>query len=142
VNQGGSNRETESAPEQTETPNPTNPNTNNNGGVSRSNQPIPGQSISTGNSNKIQPASTIRSPQYTNLDFMNDPNLLKMFYVDLFNLDQERIPKKDFFLMYLIIENLLQDYSRKNGIGLNSLSNPQMVAIIITLLDLGNEFLK
>jgi hypothetical protein len=145
VNQGGSNSDSDSVPKQTVITNPTNPNTDNtvnNNEVTISNELIPGQPISTGNSSKPQSASIIKSPQYTNLDFMNDPNLLKMFYVDLFNLDQERIPKKEFFLMYLIIENLLQDYSRKNGIGLNSLSNPQMVAIIITLLDLGKELSK
>jgi hypothetical protein len=101
---------------------------------------IPNENISNNTNtpivNPIKP-TPINPTQYRTLDFMNDPKLLQMFYVDLFNLDQDRISKEKFFMMYLIIENLLRDYSRKNGINVDTLSNPRMVAIIITLLDLG-----
>jgi hypothetical protein len=117
--------------------NMTNVNMNNN------NTPV-NNSTNTNNSNSQGNPSVNnvqRLPQYNTLDFLNNPNLLQQFYLDLYQLDQSLMPRTKFFLIYLILKNMLQDYSLKNGIVMDQLSNPQLVAIIITLLDLSKHTL-
>lgn len=99
--------------------------------VDRPARPVGGEST--------QKPNVVRLPQYKTLDFLNDPNLLQQFYSDLLDLDQDRMNRQKFFIIYVIIKKMIEDYTLKNGIDMNSLSNPRLVAIIITLLDLGRR---
>lgn len=63
------------------------------------------ETISNPNPITLEPTTTQSKPSgFRDLSFLDDPNLREKFIIDLFLLDQDQILKRDFFTLYIILE--------------------------------------